>query len=681
MLGVPVFGWVIAFLVATLFAAIQYLKLIRENGGLKSLWFAAFLCRFFAWFALVLLLFNPWWLNVRQWVQSPVLLVYTDISKSIDSADRDKWHGVLEQIQKTKNVEVQRYVSADAVALSSNEKSLNPFHTNLSAVIQHASAIANNTAVAGVVCMSDGINNEGRSPQFEPLVSGVPFVMVGAGNPEPQIDAAVESVQCNDEAFLGNSFTVEVSVKSQRMKSQPLKIRLDAGGEIKEVLWSPSNDQDWRRVSFEIKPKSKGILPIKVSVQGGKGDQNLSNNVRTKYVKVVDERKKVAIVYAAPHPDVSALKTALELGGQFVVQSLPKSQSQIEADVLVLHGWKFQSQQELSKLNDWMSVGKALWLFSTDGQNAVGLSKSIGSSGDIASTRNWQEVQPHWNNAASNWGVDDKEAARWMGFPPVYSPVAEQGVPEGGEAILYQRWSGVNTQLPLLVYWKKESSAIGQFYGEGIWRWRIQEKSQHGEALAFDAWVRRTVGLLATASAMKKPLEIVLSGTSFDIRDRVIARVVCRDKSGMLDPNAERQLMLTDEKGKSRPLNLVKEEQGWVANLSGMLAGKYKLSAQSNGGKNKDEAILTLVDQPSELLNTQANHNVLRQIAKQSSGAFVGLKQADSLPQILQRLLVTKPVLKSQTQHVHWWDVWGWMLVIALLLGGEWAIRRYLGKY
>jgi hypothetical protein len=44
-------------------------------------------------------------------------------------------------------------------------------------------------------------------------------------------------------------------------------------------------------------------------------------------------------------------------------------------------------------------------------------------------------------------------------------------------------------------------------------------------------------------------------------------------------------------------------------------------------------------------------------------------------------LLVAKPVLKSQTQHVHWWDVWGWMLVIALLLGGEWAIRRYLGKY
>ncbi len=681
MLGVPVLGWVIAFLVSALLAVFHYFRNIRAQGGWKSPWIWAAACRFVAMFLLILLFFNPWWIRVRQWVQDPVLLVYSDVSKSVSESEKQRWSEVLEGVRRTKGVKVQEYQFADKVLMGGPLQGLDVYHTNMSAVLQHANGIAANTAVAGVVWLSDGINNEGRNPQFEPVASGIPLILVGAGDPQPQIDASIESVQCNDEAFLGNTFSVEVSVKSQRLKGQPLRIQLVAGKEVREQLWSPSSEQDWKRMAFEIRPTSKGMMPISISVIGAKGDQNSINNQRAKYIKVIDERKKVALIYGAPHPDIAAMKIALEMGGQFLVESLSRSQSMEDADVFVLHGWKFQSQQELKKLSDWIVAGKAIWIFSTDGQNVSGLGKALGQSGETVSLRNWQEVQPHWNNNEAIWGLDEKESARWLGFPPVYAPVSKQWVPAGGEALLYQRWSGVNTQLPLLVYWRKESAAMAQFYGEGIWRWRMQEKSQYGDALAFDAWVRRTIGLISSAAAAKKPLEIVLSTNTWDLRDRVYARVVCRDKSGMMDDDAERQLKLVDEKGRSRSVNLARGEQGWMASLAGLNAGRYILQAQSMGGKFKTELPFAIVDQPAEILSTQANHKLLKQLADQSSGAFLPLRNGDSLSTVLARTVLAKPVMKSQSHNVHWWDLWGWMLAIVVLLGAEWSIRRYLGKY
>jgi len=48
---------------------------------------------------------------------------------------------------------------------------------------------------------------------------------------------------------------------------------------------------------------------------------------------------------------------------------------------------------------------------------------------------------------------------------------------------------------------------------------------------------------------------------------------------------------------------------------------------------------------------------------------------------IIAQKIVAKPILKAQSQNVHWWELWGWMLTIALCFGVEWWIRRYLGKY
>lgn len=699
MLGVPVLAWGLALVLAVVLAGFQYLRLIQQTSGWQSPWRWAFLARTAAWLFLILLLFNPWWVQIKQWVEDPVLLIYTDDSRSVSTADSLKWQADLRALRKLKGLEIQEFRVSDKVLAEGGKPEANTtnsqdslvggrrlqrfdrYHTNMVAVLQHANGMASHSAVAGVVWMTDGIYNEGRNPQFEPIAPGIPLFTIGAGDPNPQIDASVEKVQCNEEAFLGNTFQVEVSVKSQRLQGQTLRIQLRAGGEVREQLWLPNGHQDWKRLVFEIQPKTKGLMPIEVRVIGGNKDQNPSNNQKVRYVKVVDERKKVVVSFAAPHPDVAAMKSALELGGQFLVQSESHKKSESEADVYILHGWRFQNQQEIQKVRNWLASGKALWLFATESQNTTALSAILGFSIDGSSGRNWQEVQPHWNDLHAQWGVGDQEVARWMSFPPVFAPVSKFGIPPAGEALLYQRWSGVNTQIPLMAYWKKDEAAIVMFQGEGIWRWRIQERSLHGEASAFDGWVRRTTGMLASASMVKKPIEIVLSDNTFDVRDRVIARVVCRDKAGVVDDLMGRNLKLFNDQNQSRTLNLTKGNQGWTADVLGLAAGKYRLVAQTANGNAQAEVQLAIVDQPSEVLNTQANHGILKQLAQQTEGGFFDLKNTNDLAKTLTQTLVVKPVMKSQTVQLHWWEFAGWLLGIVLLFGVEWAIRRYLGKY
>ena len=78
---------------------------------------------------------------------------------------------------------------------------------------------------------------------------------------------------------------------------------------------------------------------------------------------------------------------------------------------------------------------------------------------------------------------------------------------------------------------------------------------------------------------------VVLDGFNDCIlRDRVIARVLCRDRSGMVDETMERQLNLLDENGNVRRVNLSKAGRGWEASLLGLKPGQYRLQAQSGGG-------------------------------------------------------------------------------------------------
>ena len=229
------------------------------------------------------------------------------------------------------------------------------------------------------------------------------------------------------------------------------------------LIWSVASASDWKRVNFEIKPKSVGLKRVSIVVNPIKGELNLVNNSQTKYVKVVDERKKVEILFAAPHPDVSAIGRALGSEGQFTCVAKSKNDRSNNADVYVLHGWNWSDKSDLEWLSGQLNRGKAIWIFATPGMQWGGLGSIFGVNwGSVSSI--WQDAQPQWNDGFSGWSPTAEEGMRWGNMPPVKSPVVKLTLPMGSSAVLWQKWGGAATQLPLMSTWKVGNAGVGMFF-------------------------------------------------------------------------------------------------------------------------------------------------------------------------------------------------------------------------
>ena len=57
------------------------------------------------------------------------------------------------------------------------------------------------------------------------------------------------------------------------------------------------------------------------------------------------------------------------------------------------------------------------------------------------------------------------------------------------------------------------------------------------------------------------------------------------------------------------------------------------------------------------------------------------LGEAGAFRKLLNDKLNQVPVMRRELSNQHWWDSVFWLMVIVLSFGGEWGIRRWMGKY
>lgn len=684
MLGIPVWG-ILLLLFAS--GSVSFLLYRFQIFDKVKLWILAFFLRWIALFLLLALLFNPSWQNASQWVKNPVILVYRDVSASVSSADQKRWNEMTAVIEKS-GFEAKYFQFANGIRSVSKDSDLvgeiSPFRlkSDLALVLSNAVANAGMEPVAGLIVMTDGIVNQGLDPKLAIIPPNLPLIAVAAGDSKVRKDGLVGSFLCNDEAFLGNSMVVEAVFRAKMMKGNQLMLRcLGNGNLLSSQSWVITGDQDWKRWEVEIKPQKLGVMKLEMQVLAVDGEINLANNLSTKFVRVVDNRKKVAIVFGSPHPDVAAIRKGLGEGGQFVTSVAQRYKPMVDADIYILHGWNFSDPSDLEWVRKWIGLGKTVLVFVSPQTRLTALGNVLGLA-DLRPSGDFQDVQPVLNHSFSGWNLDAFEAEAWQMFPPVVVPLLNWSAPAEAEVPILQKWGSVSTQFPLLAYWKLKDAQVGLFLGEGIWRWRIHDLKNSQKSVAFDPWIRRLVGTMAMGSNRKKLIEIEISANEFDAQDRVMMRVLCRDIAGDLDEKIKRKLELMDEKGNVREVVLSRSSMGWTGVVSGLSKGRYRAIATKLGGSLvKAERDFGVVEQPLELQDLEANHDLLRTLSAKSHGGFVTLGDQDALKQLIQKQFSDIPVMGKSIEIRNWWNTAIWLLLIGFCFGGEWFVRRWLGKY
>ena len=128
-----------------------------------------------------------------------------------------------------------------------------------------------------------------------------------------QRDLVLAEVNANRLAYLGNKFPVSIVVQGKKAtgESAVLKVSKDGQTYFQENI-SIQGDAYMRTVDLTLDATEIGIQKYTIEVTSIANEVTLINNRKDLFIDVLDSREKILLVAHSPHPDINALRDAIE---------------------------------------------------------------------------------------------------------------------------------------------------------------------------------------------------------------------------------------------------------------------------------------------------------------------------------------------------------------------------------
>lgn len=190
------------------------------------------------------------------------------------------------------------------------------YGTALGEVLDQAASAAGGLRPRALVVISDGGWNTGRDPSDVARVqgrTGLPVFTVGVGNPVPQQDLAVLSVEGPKECFVGDEIVLRALVASTA-GSVRVPVELLCDGEVirgpKEVVTQPGGRPT--PVTFTYVPEKPERRLFTVRIVQPAGEKVSPNKSSSLAVEVVERKIHVLLVESEPRWEFRFLRNVLE---------------------------------------------------------------------------------------------------------------------------------------------------------------------------------------------------------------------------------------------------------------------------------------------------------------------------------------------------------------------------------
>jgi hypothetical protein len=443
-----------------------------------------------------------------------------------------------------------------------------------------------------------------------------------------------------------------------------------------------SGDKDFRKIEVMLDAKTKGLQRFRVILKPVTGENSIQNNTEEFFVDVNDTRQKIAILFQSPHPDIFAVKQALEGSTRFEVETFKQDafdQPPSKYDLIILD--QLPSQQGYSNLSRFTgSTVSLLYLLGTgtsvDAFNALKTGLVITSS-----KANFTETFPSINQDFSLFTLDKDLQEILKNVPPLLSPLGAYQYSPVSDILFSQKIGNVTTRIPLILFFQTQDRKTGIIAGENLWKWRLSDYLQKGDHKVFDDLINKVVQYLSVKG--DKSFFKVKVSNRFSENENVEFDAEVYNESYELINKDDVNLTITDEKKNSYPFVLGKTEKAYYLNAGTFPVGNYTYQANVKTSKNtytrKGEFIITPLN--LELLNSVADHNMLYRLAKAHDGEMFYPRDLQSLKKRIMEREDIRPVSYVQKRFIDLsGNAWLFLLILALL-SAEWFIRKRSGVY
>ncbi len=583
--------------------------------------------------------------------------------------------------------------------------------SRIGTAIREAVARYTGLQIAGVMVFSDFGWVDGENPARVAgslAKDGIPVYPVPIGMPAPP-DAMISEIIAPEAVFHGDPVMMRVRLQSRGFdgRSTTLKLKVDGAETQSESLVLEEGTQ-FVEMRFEPKQRS-GELQLDFELEGIDIDSNLKNNALSHRLRIIEEKIKVLYVEGMPRWEFRYLRWVLmrnkhlktrflmtqgdsrlpEVSPRFMAEFPKNVRNIFEYDLIIIGdvSSKYFKPEQLELLEKQIRVhGGSLIMLAgplaapASYQNtpvAGVLPVTLGSGKPVKVADNMFPRLPEEDIHSPITVLDDAVDANqrlWSKVKPLYRLPALNGAKPSANVLLHLPGTLAGTDYPL-VSWHNYGKGKCMFVAsDRLWRLRLETGDQHhgrfwGQAIQFLAMSRvlgqnRRVSLQTERARYNsgEPVRVyanVLSETYEPVVKE--SHTVVMERDGFDD--SARELILLPDPGTPGL---------YFGAIPAGAEGDYKIRARDHELEHSGTAEFIVASDPIEDRDTAARPDIAEAVASASGTAVVTPAELASLIDNVPAPEMTRII----SREVELWDTPILYLLLLLLLGTEWMLRR-----
>lgn len=675
------------------YSAIFYRKDKALNEIPQWLIYVMSLSRFFTIFLLGLLLLKPLIESESQKIEKPIVVIAVDNSESIlFNADSLFYKSEFPtSISKLKEALAENY-QVEVVSFGDQINDTLFFNyqdkqTDLSMIMNEIESKYFGRNLGAVILAGDGVYNKGQNPLYtNRFIEATTFYTIALGDTNKKKDLSIGNVAHNKLAYLGNDFPIEVVVNADYLKGQNAVVTISRNGkELAVQQQAIIGDNEVITLPFKIEADKAGKQLYTVELKSLEGEFTLLNNKQQIFIEVLDNKQEILIVSAAPHPDIAAIKYAIEKNINYQVEVInigDYSGGLDKYSLVILHqvpSTKGGEQKLIGDLNKY----KLPVLYFVGGQSNYNAFNQYKTGLTLIGANGSTDAKPVINNGFGNFVVEDGIKDLLPNLPPVQIPFASNyQLTNAVNVLFHQKIGNTSTDFPLIGFNASGDVKVGFMLGEGIWRWKFQDYIKNKNNENFELLISKMIQYLAVKEDKSKFR--VFSESEYLENEKVIFNAELYNDIYELVNDAEVNLIVTNDEGEELPTKTFsKAGQSYRLDAGIFGPGQYGYKAiTSFEGKNYEvEGEFVVKALKVEYLNTVADHQLLFSLSEKTGGKMYSKEDFD---QILDDMEENNKIAAISYVNQELTDVikWGWiLLLIIFLLSLEWFLRKRYGAY
>jgi hypothetical protein len=539
--------------------------------------------------------------------------------------------------------------------------------------------------------ISDGLFNSGGYPLYTAKEFQCPFISVGIGDTIQRKDLLIDRVFYNDNMFTNTDNIIKAEIKSSGYQNESVTVDLLREGNVvsSNTLNIKSND-DQDEISFTIKENNPGIVKYRIRVLQKPGEITYKNNTEDFLISFIDSKINILYISDGPGYDNSLFSNILKrINNYKVTFRTAKSPNEFyEGPVNNL---------------DWNELSAVFMLGFPSAQTGSGLVNPItekvknfnvpliffaGKNTDYKKLEAFGDLIPFSILRAGSETlftpqlVSDPQnfykdiSSELSSTPQIF--INQTGISQkpGSSVLMTDKSTGE----PVLITRSPGKNNSTAFLGYGIWRWRLNPKSDYEKLV--ENFLLKTIDL-TLLKEKKTKFKVYPDKNIFDYTENVTLTAEVYDDNNQLTGNAAVKCDIVSQGRKIlQDLAFTPSENKYHCLINKLAPGDYTIEAEADMKNElyaKDNSRFLVDTINTEYKVTKSNFDNLKELSLNTGGQFF---QAGSDYSVLEKFLDTlnnRSVSSSTPVIQKRFDLWEnkyVLILIIVLFSVEWVIRK-----